>query len=160
MLPLKAILSSLAVLYGKAFKIWISRLGLIPEKVGERCLGGVSVVTGKACVRYLMFRVCITSGNGIDITLKRDLEVRIASKKNIHGMSITTGVKRGRKNRLNWVQDWFAYVKEPIQPVKIGGKLLFKTFQRILVLRSFNLSLLPHGNLKKALFQPEALPLG
>jgi len=77
-------------------------------------LFGNSCVTGKSFVRYLMFSgICIHIRNGLTYTFKRDLEVKnMLLKKNfIHGNEVSTNkeLKRGRKNRLNWVQIWFAY---------------------------------------------------
>lgn len=56
---------------------------------------------------------------GIDITFRRDRAVKqILFQKNIPWFEYPQqGVKRGRKNRSNWVQDWFAYVNDTIQAI-------------------------------------------
>lgn len=121
----------------------------------ETLFGEVPVLLEKLCSVFDVQGMYSHQETGIDITFKRDLEVKnMLSKKNIPWNEYPQqGVKRGRKNRLNWVQDWFAYVKEPIQPVN-WGKATFQELPKDFSTEDALLEFTSAWNLKKALFQP------
>ena len=98
----------------------IQDLDIQLQKVG----GGVTVLYGEAdSIIESLSNVYDIQGvfshqeTGIQLTYHRDLKV----KKNLDVQGIPwiefiqQGVRRGRKNRLNWVSDWYSYATSPIQ---------------------------------------------
>lgn len=83
----------------------------------EVLYGEVPDLLSRLCSLFDVQGVYSHQETGIGLTFKRDREVQqILSKKNIPWYEFQQqGVKRGRKNRSNWVQDWFVYVTGPIQ---------------------------------------------
>lgn len=121
----------------------------------EIFFGEVPELIQRLCLAFDIQGLYSHQETGIGITFKRDLEVRkILSKKNIRWSEYPQqGVKRGRKNRSNWVQDWFVYVQESIQPIHLG-KATFQELPEDISTQFAFPEFTSEWNIKSPLFQP------
>lgn len=58
---------------------------------------------------------------GIGLTYQRDLKIKAYFKKNrIRWNDLPNeGIRRGAINRIGWIENWYQYVEQPIQPIDL-----------------------------------------